>query len=162
MTDVQFWTFLTLGQWPEYVGAIDWRRPIHWARSNLWRTDGAFTGYTYSSASAPGRVWFEGNAFAAVAYQRLGETAAAQEALNLLEQARVQGPNADAGGRGQIAASADDLQDTCLAATYDARLAVAPTAWTYLAKRGINPFDQQDLRSLVFTNGFESAYLGSN
>jgi uncharacterized repeat protein (TIGR01451 family) len=138
--DAQFWTYLTLGQWPEYAGAIDWRRPIQWARSNLWRTDGPFTGYTYSSASTPGRVWFEGNAFAAVAYQLQGEVENAQEALGLLEQARLQGPNADPGGRGQIAASADDMQDSCLVATYDARLAAAPTAWTYLARRRLNPF----------------------
>jgi len=98
-------------------------------------------GFTFSSASVPARVWFEGNAFAAIAYQLLGETVKAQASLQLLERGRLQGPNADPSGRGLIAASHDDLRDASLDTAYDARLAVAPTAWALMASSGSNPFN---------------------
>jgi hypothetical protein len=139
--DTQMWPLLTLGQWPEYEGAIDWRRPVQWATDHLRRTDGAFTGFTYSNASSPDRVWFEGNAFAVPVYRILHEPDLEQAAVSVLELARLQGLHADPQGRGQIAASGDGLQDLQLGAVYDARLALAPTAWTYLGKRGFNPFD---------------------
>jgi hypothetical protein len=149
--DAQIWPFLTLGQWPEYardsaaMGKLG--QALAWAETNLVRTDGAFTGFTFSSMSAAAGggatpVWFEGNAFAAIEYQLLAQPAKAQAQLNLLAQARTQGPNADPNGLGQIAASSDGLVDTTrLGGPYDARLAVAPSAWTYLAGRGLNPFD---------------------
>jgi hypothetical protein len=141
--DSQLWSYLTLGQSTQYGGAVDWLRPLHWAEGHLRVTDGNFTGFTFSSASAPARVWFAGDAFAAVEYRLLGQTANAQAEVQTLENARLNGPNASPLGRGVMAASGDALQDPSLGATYDARLAVEPSAWSSLAQRGLNPFGIQ-------------------
>jgi len=148
--DVQLWVFLALAQWPEYAGnstdMAEFQNALRWAENNLRTTDGRFTGFTFSSSStgaAPGSqppVWFEGNAYAVLEYHLLGETASAQAERKLLSTARLHGPHADPHGRGQIAASSDGLQDPDLGAIYDARLAVAASAWTYLATQNRNPF----------------------
>lgn len=135
--DVQLWPVLTLAQWPEHATSIDWTRPVAWARSHLTVTDAGFTGLKFSSGMSDA-VWFEGNAIAALACRALGQTANADAYVALLESARQTGPHAD--GQGLIASSSDDAKDLSLGATYDARLAVAPSVWAVLATRGTNPF----------------------
>lgn len=148
--DAQLWPLLTMARWSEYADSVDWARALRWAENNLRRTDGIFTGFTYSSGTSPARVWMEGNAIAALAYRSVGDNAKAQDALELLDLARLQGPNADPGGKGVIAASSDDLRDPDLGAFYDARLAVAPSAWSFLAAQGRNPFQ---LGEIIWNRG---------
>lgn len=130
--DTQTWSYLALGRSAQYAGAIDWNRPIAWAETRLARGDGAFLGFTYSTASTPNRVWFEGVAQGASVYRIQGNATKLQQSLQTLTQAKGTTP-------GVPAASSDDLQDVALGAVYDHRLAVASTAWTWFASNNVNP-----------------------
>jgi hypothetical protein len=132
--DAQTTPTLTLGQSEQYQGAANYTSSILWAESNLSVTDGAYAGLTYStvSASQPNpRVWFEGVAQGCVTYELLGHVEPVSpnpwggrvpDCLQALEQASIE-------DTGVLAASSDGMEDTILNAYYDARLAVAPTAW---------------------------------
>lgn len=130
--DVQLWSWLTLAQSPQYADALDWSRPIAYAETNLVSTDGAVTGFTFSSQATPNRVWLEGVGQGLVVYQLLSDSAKAEQARKALQLASV--------GGGVLATTSDSLSDPALGAIYDARLAVAPTAWSLLGQTAHNPF----------------------
>lgn len=144
--DAQFWPVLTLARWPELSTSLPWVLPPQWADANLRVTDGPFHGYTFSQHVTPPKVWFEGNGIAAVAHMRIFNQPAAQMALDVLELSRNTGPNAAPQGYGQTTASSDGLNDPHFSQqVYDARLALAPSAWAFFARRGLNPFDPKDV-----------------
>ncbi len=137
--DAQTLPLLTLGMSQQYQGAVDYVAALRWAEANLIVTDGSLTGFTYSSQSAmqsSPRVWLEGVAQGCVAYELLGRLeqsssdpwgAKVQQCLQTLEDASMN-------GTGVLAASSDNLQDTVLNQFYDARQAVAPTAWAVVVR----------------------------
>jgi len=132
--DAQTIPYLTLGQSQQYATAVSYTSALAWAESNLIVTDNGYTGFTYSTGSKgqnPARVWFEGVAQACVAYELLGRLegvsldpwgAKVPACLQTLEAASMN-------GTGVLAASGDDLKDDVFNTIYDARLAIAPTAW---------------------------------
>ena len=137
--DVQLWSILTLGQSADYRKAIDWSRPLAWAETHLQTSDGIYVGFTYSSGSTPGIVWFEGTAHAAVLYCVLGQHAKRGDLIQMLDMARDTHPHGD--GSGLVAASRDGLVDQAFAdVAFDGRLHLGATAWYYFAQRQINPF----------------------
>ncbi|GID98133.1 hypothetical protein ACFQFC_29475 [Amorphoplanes digitatis] len=91
--DAQTWALLSVGD-PEHRGAVDW------VTRNLWNTDGAVSGVTYSSqakliagdvsgstiAHHRDAVWLEGNGHAALALLRRGGRGDAALARRLLSQ----------------------------------------------------------------------------
>ncbi len=131
--DVQLWAYLTVGQSAQYGTALLWTRPVQWARTHLVQADGAVTGFTFSSGSTPNKVWLEGVGQGLVVDDLQGDTAAAQRALQTLQQ-----ETAALGGVFEV--SSDSLRDPSLGAIYDHRAAVAATAWAEFGARGINPF----------------------
>jgi len=132
--DAQLWPILTLLQDPEYANAVDWSRAVQYAEANLAASDGAISGFSYSTNSTANRVWTEGVAQGAVAYRLLNETTKRQQSLQTLAQLIVP-------GGGALAVSSGTLEDDCLGAVYDARQGVAPSAWSYLAYLRLNPFE---------------------
>ncbi len=132
--DVQVWAYLTLGRSANFAAVADWNQVFAWVRANLNRVDGASSGVTYSTASTPNRVWFEGVGQLAVADVLRGETAFYNGALAQLKLA-------SAGRSGVPAASSDTLADPALGAVYDARDSAAATAWFAAATGQFNLFD---------------------
>jgi hypothetical protein len=130
--DAQTWSYLALSRSAQYSAAIDWNRPIVWAFTHLTQTDGSLTGFTFSTASTPSRVWLEGVGQGAVVYHIAGNPSLYAQSLQTLAQAET-------GLAGVPAASSDGLQDVVLGALYDHRQAVAPTAWTWFAVHNVNP-----------------------
>lgn len=141
--DAQTLPLLTLGMWQQYQNAVDYVAALRWAETNLVVTDGLFTGFTYSTQSAMQscdtksnqsfcpRVWLEGVAQGCVAYELLGRLeptstdpwgAKVQQCLQTLEDGSMN-------GTGVLAASSDNLVDPVFNQYYDARQAMAPTAW---------------------------------
>jgi len=141
--DAQTLPLLTLGMSQQYQNAVDYVAALRWAEANLVVTDGLFTGFTYSTQSAMQscntklnqsvcpRVWLEGVAQGCVAYELLGRLepnspdpwgAKVQQCLQTLEDASMN-------GTGVVAASSDNLVDLVFNQYYDARQAMAPTAW---------------------------------
>jgi hypothetical protein len=137
--DAQLWAALAMARSPDYQSWIDWRRPVAYCDAHLVATDGTFQGYTYSTRSTAGKVWFEGVGQGAAVRALFGEQAKQDEAVRMLELARLSHPNAD--GLGIVAASSDVLRDAELNNSYYARLGAAPTAFAYFAENDINPFD---------------------
>jgi hypothetical protein len=136
--DAQILTYLALGVDPNYSSSANYAQAIAWAEQHLVVTDAGYTGFTYSTGSTP-RVWFEGVGSSAVEYTLMGSSANAMQARELLATAQQSHPNGD--GMGIVATSSDGLVDSQLGANYDARLAVAPTAWAVLSKsKQPNPF----------------------
>lgn len=86
-TDAQLWTYLTLGQSPQYAAAINWSLPLAWVENNLLVTDGPFTGVTYSSQSTPNRFWPEGETSRAIIHYIRNDLVKYQQALQMLELA---------------------------------------------------------------------------
>lgn len=146
--DAQLWASLTLAQSSQYASVLDWSRPVQWAEQHLVPTDGPLSGFTFSSQSTPNRVWLEGVAHGAVAYQVLGDLAKAGQSMQTLNQARL-------GNGGLPAASSDALTDPSLGAIYDRRAAVAPTAWAFLAERQRNPFEAELVTVRQFQGDFD-------
>jgi autotransporter-associated beta strand protein len=149
--DVQLWASLALPLSGQYVGAIDWSKPLSWAETNLQATDGAFSGFKYSNEqTATNDVWFEGTGQAAVLYAVQGNTTKYATALQDVEYAELNHPNKD--GYGVVAASSDDLADSFLGATYDARLSASATAWLVFAQQKLDPFNV----AMRMADGFET------
>jgi hypothetical protein len=137
--DAQTLPFLTLGLSAQYHDAVNYLSAISWAEKNLIVTNNSFTGFTYSSVSKMQqnpRVWFEGTAQVCLAYEILGQLEPASltpwgaKAMTCLQTLQNASPDAT----GILAASDDDLQDTVLNQFYDARQAVAPTAWAVFVR----------------------------
>ncbi len=144
--DAQTLPLLTLGMSQQYQNAVDYAGALRWADANLMVTDSnsmpPLTGFTYSTQSAMQscsgmeppycpRVWLEGVAQGCVAYELLARLeqkstdpwgAKVQQCLQTLE-------NASMNGTGVLAASSDNLVDPAFIQYYDARQAIAPTAW---------------------------------
>lgn len=138
--DTQLWSVLTLSNSTDYAAAIDWTEPLLWAETNLQTVDGAYAGFTFSSGSTPGIVWFEGTAHAALVYSWLGEEAKYAEQMEMLDNARDVHPYGD--GSGLVAASRDGLADPAFKGmVFDSRLHLAATAWYFFAQWQINPFE---------------------
>jgi len=140
--DAQTLPFLTLGLSAQYRNAmVNYLSAISWAESNLIVTDpiSGFTGFTYSTQSAMQqnpRVWFEGEAQVCLLYEILGQlepvSLAPWGAKAATCRQTLQSATASSGGI--IAASSDDLQDMVLNQFYDARQAIAPTAWSVFVR----------------------------
>lgn len=155
--DAQLWSLLALGQCSPYATAVDWTRPLAWAQAHLQRTDGAYSGFTFSTDSTPGKVWLEGTAQAATAYAALGQTAEFGQALDVLELARTTHPRGD--GQGLVASSSAELEDPTLGAVYDDRLHTGATAWSALARMEVNPLAPAGVESFGAITFHEQADL---
>jgi hypothetical protein len=131
--DAQLWPMLTLMLRPEYAPRVNWSRVLQYAETHLRATDGAITGFRFSSNSTAGKVWAEGVAHGIAVYQSLNHSMKEQDGFQTLQQF------VGAGG-GLRAVSSGTMQDSSLQSVYDAVDAIAPTAWAYLVDRGLNPF----------------------
>jgi hypothetical protein len=137
--DTQLWSILTLSTSTDYADRIDWTEPLLWAETYLQTTDGVYEGFTFSSGSTPGIVWFEGTAHAALVYSLLGQESQYAELMETLDNAQDVHPYGD--GSGLVAASRDGLADPAFQdIVFDSRLHLAATAWYFFAKWQINPF----------------------
>ena len=134
--DAQLWPILTLRQSAEYATAVDWTRALQFAEANLVETDGAVTGFTFSTNATANRVWAEGVAQGVSVYHVLGNTVKEQAGLQALDQLAVP-------GGGVLATSSGTMIDPPLGSIYDSRQGVAPTAWSYLVQLGLNPFHNE-------------------
>ena len=135
---------MTLADSTEYATAINWAAPLLWAETHLRTTDGAYSGFTFSSGSKSGPVWFEGTAHAAVLYLALGEQTKYAAAITMLNKARDMHPHGD--GSGLVASSSSGLVDPAFKdVAIDDRLHVGTSAWYFFAQRGLNPFAPVDI-----------------
>lgn len=155
--DAQLWPVLTLAQSDAYAAAIDWSRPIQYVEAHLTATDEAITGVRFSTGATEGKVWAEGVAQSAAVYQVLGETAKQLATLNTLVQMHI-------AGSGVMAVSSGTMTDPHLASVYDARLAIAPTAWSYFAHQQLNPFAANNVSPppVAYRNGDNAFDVDAN
>ncbi len=136
--DAQTLPFLTLGLSSQYHNAVNYVGAIAWAENNLVVSDNGFTGFTYSSnsKSQSPRVWLEGVAQACLVYEILGQLEPASltpwGAKAAACRQTLQDATSSSGGI--IAASSDNLVDSVLNQFYDARQAIAPTAWAVFVR----------------------------
>ncbi|NUQ66041.1 MAG: hypothetical protein HUU20_26570 [Pirellulales bacterium] len=145
--DAQLWAVLAMSLYAEYQDAVDWESVLAWAEANLQQSDGAYSGFTYSTQSTPNRVWFEGVAQGAATYAMLGDTDAFEQAMATLDAARTRHAGGD--GLGIVASSTDGLADPILGSIYDARLHGGATAWAALASFKREPFAPFDVEEFL-------------
>lgn len=96
--------------------------------------DGGFSGFDFNDDRDG--VWFEGTAHMAVAYQSIGNTAAAEA----LERTLAAAQTASFGDGSGVAAASRDGLTTGFDFRFFRRLHVGATAWNVFAQLGFNPF----------------------
>jgi hypothetical protein len=146
--DTQSWGLMALGEADTY-GA-----DTTWAESNLsinpCPSCTSYHGFKFSDVGDG--CWFEGMAHMAIALQIKGETAEADDIVEVLRDVQASAPNNNKVG---IVAACPDGAETGYGWSYPNALHIGATAWYLFAERGHNPFWQIDTGEAVPTTSGE-------